>query len=215
MTFVTGVATYQAGIPFVVAGTTGTMVVGGTGTFQSTVDVAGAALMMDGNMTVGTGPVTVEGTLGGTGVINSNVSVNDGTLSPGDLGLGTLSVVGNVSFLGGALDISGTGSTLTSLSDNGSLVLSGSETLNVVGSLSPGTYTLASYTGTESGSFGTVNIPPGDHISYGTGSNSAITLTAVPEPGSLVLLTVGLVVGFGAWRRKSYRRTGLKRPGGE
>ena len=214
VTFVTGVATYATGIPFTVAGTTGTMVVGGNSTLQSTVDVASAALMVDGNMSVATGPLTVEGTLGGTGTINIDVSINGGTLSPGDLGLGTLSVVGNVSFSGGLLDISGTGSTLTSLADSGNLLLTGAETLDVLGSLTAGTYTLASYGGSESGTFGTVNIPPGDSISYGTGTDSAVTLTvpggvqgglavvAVPEPGTFGLLAAAIAAAWALRRRR-------------
>ncbi len=45
----------------------------------------------------------------------------------------------------------------------------------------------------------------GDYIfSYGTGSNSAITLTAVPEPGTLGLL--GLALGGFFFRRLRRRR---------
>ena len=60
------------------------------------------------------------------------------------------------------------------------MVLSGSATLNLSGSLHAGTYTIASYVGNLTGEFTTLNIPLSDTISYGTGTDSAITLTVTP-----------------------------------
>jgi hypothetical protein len=73
-------------------------------------------------------------------------------------------------------------------------------------------FTLATYGGSLSGAFsgwtnnGVYTIGGGDYIfSYGTGSNSAITLTAVPEPGTLGLL--GLALGGFFARRLRKRRS--------
>ena len=98
------------------------MVINGPANLQSTVNVAGAALVINGAMSAGDGSaVTVEGTLGGTGTINRGVAVNFGTLTPGDLGAGTLTVNNSVSLTGGSLNIFGVGSSLTSLLVTGSL----------------------------------------------------------------------------------------------
>ncbi len=85
----------------------------------------------------------------------------------------------------------------------GDLSLNGNPTLDVTGSLAPGTYTVASYGGTLSGEFATLEIPAGDTISYGTGANSSVTLTVVPEPASVALLGACVVALMGwAWRRR-------------
>jgi hypothetical protein len=109
---------------------------------------------------------------------------------------------GSVNFQSGTLDVFGTGGSLTSMSIAGNLVLSGSPTLVLSGNLAPGTYTIASYGGTLNGTFSGLNLPAGDAINYGTGNNSAITLTAVPEPSTLALLVAGAIglAGYG-WRK--------------
>ena len=77
------------------------------------------------------------------------------------------------------------------------MILNGDPMLNLNGSLAAGTYTIASYGGELSGQFAVLNIPAGDTINYGTGNDSSITLSAVPEPASLTLLGSALL-GLGA-----------------
>lgn len=93
------------------------------------------------------------------------------------------------------------------MSITGNLSLNDDPTFNFGGSLAPGTYIIASYGGALSGKFTTLNIPTGDTINYGTGNDSSITLSAVPEPSTLVLLGIATcLVGYG-WRRRATRRT--------
>ena len=78
----------------------------------------------------------------------------------------------------------------------GNIALGNNDTLalNILDATTAGTYTIATYTGTESGTF--ANLPANVSVDYTTGN--AITLTvgsggAVPEPASLTLLTLGAV----------------------
>jgi hypothetical protein len=147
--------------------------------------------------------------LGGTGHLGS-VTINAGGLfAPGDLNTGTLidagalTIAGDLNFQSGEFRVVGTGSSITSVSIAGNLALDGDPTLVVAGSLTAGPYTIASYGGTLSGQFTSMNIPPGYTVNYGTGSNSAITLSVVPEPSTATLLkacVLGLV-GW-AWRQR-------------
>ena len=162
--------------------------------------------MIDGSLA---SPVTVNngGTLGGTGTLGSVTVFAGGHLAPGDLNTGALTLAGNMDFEGGELDVVGAGNSLTSLSIAGNLILNGDPTLNFSGSLAPGTYTIASYGGTLSGQFTALDIPTGDTINYGTGSNSSITLSTVqPEPSTLAMLGVGAMglIAYG-WRRRQYQ----------
>ena len=141
--------------------------------------------------------------MGGTGNL-TGVTVNSGGhLTPGNLNTGALVIVGDVDFQGGNLDIAGAGGSITSMSIIGNLNLNGDPTLDFTGYLAPGTYTIASYGGTLSGQFATLNIPAGDTINYGTGSDSSIALSVVPEPSTLALLVAG-AIGLLAyvWRRR-------------
>jgi len=147
------------------------------------------------------------GTLGGTGHLSSVAVNSGGHLVPGDLNTGALILAGDVSFQDGELEIVGKGSSITSVAITGNLSLNGNSTLEVTGSLAAGTYTIASYGGTLSGQFTALNIPAGDTISYGTRSDSSITLSVVPEPSTFMLLGVGAIglIAYG-WRRHGSAR---------
>ncbi len=113
----------------------------------------------------------------------------------------------DLDFQDGELDAIGVGSLLIRVSITGNLSLNGNPTLDVTGSLAGGPYTIASYGGTLSGQFTTLDIPAGYTVNYGTGSNSSITLSAVPEPSTFVLLTIGALGLLGcAWRRRRQAR---------
>lgn len=174
----------------------------------------------------GTGSVTIESgaTLGGTGTIAGDTVVKagasltgglDGTSNPG--GSGT---IGELTFSG---DLDSSGSLwLVDLVQDSSLA---SDLINVSNGhldinnaslsliLSGGdfqfdqVYTIASYaslTGTFSGLGEAAFVVPGYQIHYGSGTNGAITLTAVPEPATLGLLT--LAAG-GVYLRRRRKRS--------
>jgi hypothetical protein len=60
------------------------------------------------------------------------------------------------------------------------LNLAAVDILDVTGTGTGSSWTIASYTGTLTGTFDTLNIPSGYTISYGAGTNSVITLNAPP-----------------------------------
>jgi hypothetical protein len=118
-----------------------------------------------------------------------------------------LSVTGNVTDGANSIwsiDVSGASSDL--LAVTGNIDLSAVDTLNVtgVGNLAT-TFTIATYTGTLTGTFETTNMPTGYSIDYSTlgqiritSPNSGPGLASVPEPGTLALMVVamGFVSGF-------------------
>ncbi len=171
---------------------------------------AGATLFANnaGGSATGSGPVSIFGTLGGNGSISGATTVI-GTVAPGSAAstIGTLSLTGGLTLGNGAVytdDIDNAG-----LSDvlavNGNLALGSDATLdvNVLDSTSGGSYVIATYSGSLSGTFATVNLPAGySGIDYGTGTNSAITIS-VPEPASVGLLGLS---ALGLLRRR--RRVG-------
>jgi autotransporter-associated beta strand protein len=179
----------------------GVLALSGSNTYTGSTAITLGKLVVDGWLTNSAVGVS-GGTLGGTGYLSSVTVNTGGHVAPGDLGSGALISAGPVDFNGGELDIVGTGNSITSLAIAGNLFLSDA-TLDVAGSLAPGTYTIASYGGTLNGSFATLNIPTGDTISYGTRSDSAITLSVVPEPSTLVLLAASaLGLAAYAWRKR-------------
>jgi autotransporter-associated beta strand protein len=182
----------------------GTLTLSGSDTYTGDTNINAGCLEVDGSLV---SPATVNGgILSGTGTLGGATVNSGGHLAPGDLNTGALVIAGDVDFEGGNLDIVATGSSITSLSIAGNLILNGDPTLNVSGSLAPGTYTIASYGGTLSGGDFTLNIPAGDTINYGTGSDSAITLSVTPEPSTLALLAAGVIGLAGwAWRRRATR----------
>ena len=181
---------------------TGTLAVMNDNAYTGPTTIGQGELVVKGSLV---SPVTVQsgGTLGGTGNLSSGTVNAGGHLAPGNLNTGALIIAGNLDFESGELDIVGAGSSATSVSIMDSLSLNGGPTLDVTGNLAAGQYTIATYGGTLSGRFGTLNIPAGDTINYGTGSNSSITLSAVPEPSTIALLCVAAIGLLGyAWRRR-------------
>jgi len=197
----------------------GVLTLSGTNNYQNDTLVNSGTMRVNGSIAQ-TKSVTVASgaTLGGTGSISiaaPSLLTNNGTIAPGATPgtPGTLSVTGNVTDGANsiwAIDLSGASS--DRLAVTGNIDLQATDTLNVtgIGSLAT-TFTIATYTGTLSGTFDTTNLPAGYTIDYGTLSNSQITITSpnsgvglasVPEPGTLMLMAVamGLVSGYGRRR---------------
>ncbi len=193
---------------------TSRLIMQGTYSYTGTTQVTAGVLDVTGTLAAGTATSVSSGaTLEGTGTLRGSVVVaSGGYLAPGTGGAGTTGTLAT-----GTTDITSANLTFalnstTSASDllavSGNLTLGGANLLaSDLGStaLSPGTvFTVASYTGTLSGTFAGLvngsNIVIGVNtyqINYGSLSNSDITLdtvNAVPEPSTWAMLIGGLVV---------------------
>ena len=175
----------------------GTVVLGGDNNYAGTTAVTDGTLLVNGTHTGG-GAYTVDaiGTLGGTGSTASAVTVN-GTVAPGS-SIGTLTV-GAATFADDSDLVIELGSAGASdrLAVVGTLDLSSLlDTLTLTGAADGSSYTLATY-GALAGTFNTVAGLPANYVlSYGSGTNDAITLTLVPEPGTLALAAAGGLLIF-------------------
>jgi hypothetical protein len=134
-----------------------------------------------------TKPLRGVGLLGGTGSIAGNVT-NNGIIAPGAVAgtPGTLTFTGNITdgstaapvatASHWAIDISGAAA--DKLAVTGNIDLSAVDNLDITRTGSGTSWVIATYTGTRTGQFDSVT--PGYSVDYGTGSNSQITVTAVP-----------------------------------
>lgn len=174
---------------------------------------------LQANAALSTGLVTVESgsKLSGTGDITSIVTTQfDSVLAAGN-SIGTLDIIGQLN-LGGdyEFEYNGLAADLTTVSGAGNLNLSGSS-LSLVQLGGPATigtkYTLFAYTGALSGSFSNAGAFAGSWLlNYadtaagvngdgGFSGGNFVTITAVPEPSSALLLT-GLFAGTALLRRR-------------
>jgi len=188
----------------------------GASNFSGGTSITGGTLVLANSTgsATGSGAVSVAagGTLAGNGRSSGPLTVS-GSISPGTGGIDTLHT-GSLSFTTGtyAAQINSTSLSADDVAVTGDLALLGGATLNLsdLGASKMAmnsVLTLLSYSGTyDGGTFtgyannsqfvlGTNTFK----IDYGTGTNSAITLTAVPEPASLAV--VGLA-GAALLRRR-------------
>lgn len=199
----------------------GTTVFSGNNTYNTQTLVTDGTLIVDGiHSPTGDDPApsndpgyVVGGagspaTLGGIGTINmvNNGMVTiaeQGTLSPGN-SIGTFTVNNGDVIFGDsaafAVEVAGDGSSDLLVVD-GDLDLGTLTTLNLSGVFGGMTYTIASYTGTLTGTFNDVTgLDPAYSIDYGSGTNDFVTLV-IPEPASVALLLAG--AGAVLLRRRS------------
>jgi autotransporter-associated beta strand protein len=188
----------------------GTLRLGSTGTINSSSGItlnAGGTLLQDNTSTALDRSIDFNGgTFGGTGSYTGSLNVEDGHLAPGDGGISTQIISGGVDLSDLSVldfDFSSTVGTCDRISLGGALDLDG--VINISGSLSAGDYTIFSGASsiTDDGLlFG--NVATGHHYSYridsGTGS---VIITAAPEPGTFVLMTMALIgVLAYIWRKR-------------
>jgi autotransporter-associated beta strand protein len=203
-----------------------TLTLAGTNNYTGTTNVNSGTLLVSGSVNGSTTVNVASGaTLGGNGgtigTTGTAVNVNAGaTLAPGAGGIGQLNIgtsgTGNSVIFSGTsgskatlkIEIDANSSASDTLAIDGNLDLSTAFdqlTLTILnGSTPSGIYAIATYTGTLTGIFDTVNLPSGYSLDYGSGANSSITLTNVPEPASWSVVMSGLagVVGLRRFRRR-------------
>ncbi len=180
------------------------------GTTGITVDAAlTKATTMESGLAFAAG---AGGTLAGNGTLgNASFPItvtNNGIIAPGDPAVsstGTLSVIGNVTS-NGALNINvGPSSASSLLAITGNLTLGPSSALNLTGltgSFDGSVYTIASFTGTLSGTFATISgLGAGYTVNYNA-NNITLSATATPEPATLALFGVGFAGLLLAGRRR-------------
>jgi len=192
----------------------GTLILDGTSTQSGTTTVSTGTLLVNGDHSTATGDFNVNSgaTLGGDGDIGGATTIN-GTLSTGELA--TVGSVGTLDFNGNDLTFNNGSAWLVDLvqgvSESSDAVLVDALTINPVSTLNFNT--AGTYNGDESFTLATYSSLSGTFSNYATsgvytiggnefllnyGTNS-ITLTAVPEPGTLGLL--GLIIGGCLFRR--------------
>jgi autotransporter-associated beta strand protein len=196
----------------------GVLILGGTNTYTGTTTVSNGVLAINGNNSAATGDVTVgaNGILGGNGTVGGNTqifgSVSTGA-NPDIFQVGTLNFNGkDVTFNDNSswfVDlVRDTNNMGDQIGNVGLFSIGANVTLNLVSDPSTfvygNTYTIATYSsfaGGEFSGFAQGGVLAGYQINYGS---NAITLTAVPEPGTLGLL--GLALGGFFFRRIRRRR---------
>ena len=203
----------------------GTWILSGDNTYDGSTTVSDGILIVNGNQSGSSGVVSVASgaTLGGDGVLGGDTTV-DGILSTGNgIAAGTVGDLGfnnqDVTFNSGSVwlvDLVEGTSNSDAINGINDLTLNGTVNLTFETSGAfdgTGKFTIATYSGILSGSF--AGYADDTVYAIGTGAylfnyddGGAITLTAVPEPGTLGLITAGL--GGLLWRR-SRRNNGRAR----
>jgi autotransporter-associated beta strand protein len=163
----------------VVKGGAGTQTFSGANTYTGGTTVTGGTLLVTNTSGSGTGssPVIVNAgaTLGGSGTISGTVTVSNGaTLAPGVDGVGVLS--------SGAVVLSGIyacqvdGAAADRVAVTGNLNLTGASlVVSAINPPAPGTYVIATYSGTRTGSF--ANVTSGYSVDYATPNQVKLVVT--------------------------------------
>jgi autotransporter-associated beta strand protein len=191
---------------------TGTVLLTGNAAHSGGTTVSAGTLLLNGShasaVTVSTGA-----TLGGNGTISGLATLNSGaTLSPGN-SVGNLNFNGGLTLAAGSnlvMEINGASSFDTITIAGNSIAYAGTLTLNFDSGYTPvvnQTYQLVTRTGgaTASGNFASLAFSNPDYAGSFDTNSGVLTLTAVPEPKTWALLSLG--ASFLLWqirRRKNF-----------
>lgn len=127
---------------------TGTLILSGTNTFTGSLTVAAGTLLLDGSTDAGS-PVDVASgaTLGGKGTCGGPVTINGGTVTPGNAGAGKLTT-GTLHLDAESVLSFDLGTQSDSVVINGDLILDGTINFTAAEGFTNGTYRLFNFTGT-------------------------------------------------------------------
>ena len=180
----------------------GTTILNATTGYTGDTIVSGGKLVVNGNISTSVlTTVKTTATLGGTGTVGALVVNSNGTFAPGDGGIESLNVAGNLTLDSGsfsAFEINTAGDTADLAISSALLTFGGTlNVTNIGGALIAGdTFNLFDW-GTTSGTFSAVNLPglgvglAWDQTNlYSTGQ---IAVAAVPEPRAALLGGLGIL----------------------
>ncbi len=167
----------------------GLLTLQGDSTYSGATSVSGGVLRVNGTHTGG-GLITVYGggTLGGTGSVGAVTIQAGGVLGAGN-SVGTMTFTDDVEILG-SLAVENAGAAVDLLAITGNLTLGAGSVLDLLGTLDgTSSYTVLTFTGSRTGTFGDVSdvTAQGYQVDYNAND---VTLTVIPEPATLSLLGI-------------------------
>lgn len=202
-------------VPNLIQVGSGTTVLTALNNYSGNTIVSNGTLLAQGSY-LGGGLITVDGgTFGGTGAVNRPVVVNNGgKLAPG-LSPGTFTVNANVTLNSGAVfkvALNGTtpGASYDQLVMGNMALVLDNPTLSVLLGFSPSlgdTFTVVTGFSSQTGTFNGLSDSSTFHVG-GTQfqinyNSSDITLTVVPQPGTMAIRSLALAASVVMWRRSS------------
>lgn len=192
---------------------TGTLTLSGSNSYAHTTVASGKLIVAasGGNSAIGTGVLTVgpSATFAGSGNVAASLTTMQGTLLPGDTGVGALNFANSLTLAGTSLlqlDLA-SGSSYDQLFIGGTFTAGGALSVSLLNSFDPVTgasFHLFNTSNPITGTFSSVSLPSLDAgLSWDTSSlytngTLAVTTTAVPEPATYGLLigAIGLVAAI-------------------